>query len=161
MFNVVFVCLGNICRSPMAEAIFKKMIEDEGLGYSVKVSSYATSDCEEGNPVYPPAARVLKAKGYNFTHRSTQIELEDIKNADFVLCMDDGNLHSLWRIAGESYKHKIHLLGHYLPQKILIDDPWYTGDFERTYSEIYASCQAFLEYLKREHAKALNYDKFI
>lgn len=70
MFNVVFVCLGNICRSPMAEAVFKRLVEEEGLSSSFNITSYGTSDCEEGNPVYPPAQRVLRQKGYNFSHRA-------------------------------------------------------------------------------------------
>ena len=160
MFNVVFVCLGNICRSPMAEAIFKKMVEEEGLSYSFNITSYATSDCEQGNPVYPPAARVLREKGYNFTHRAKQISLSQIKNADYILCMDRSNFSSLLSIAGLNYMDKIYLLGHFLPEKIIIDDPWYTNDFERTYNEIYSSCKAFLNHLKSTHAKALNYDKF-
>lgn len=161
MFNVVFVCLGNICRSPMAEAVFKKMVEKEGLSSSFEISSFATSDCEQGNPVYPPAARVLKEKGYAFSHRAKQISLKEIKNADYILCMDRYNLSSLISMAGVGYADKVYLLGHFLPEKIIIDDPWYTNDFERTYAEIYASCRAFLDYLKSTHGKALNYDKFV
>lgn len=160
MFNVVFVCLGNICRSPMAEAIFSRMVAEEGLSSSFEISSFATSDCEQGNPVYPPAARVLKAKGYTFSHRSKQIGFKEIKNADYILVMDRSNYSSLLSMAGAGYADKIYLLGHFLPQKIAIDDPWYTNDFERTYTEIYASCKAFLDYLKQLHGKALNYDKY-
>lgn len=160
MFNVIFVCLGNICRSPMAEAVFKRLVEEQGLSYSFNVSSYGTSDCEQGNPVYPPAARVLKAKGYTFSHRARQISLKEIKNADYILVMDRSNYTSLISMAGVCYADKIYLLGHFLPEKIIIDDPWYTNDFDRTYTEIYASCKAFLEYLKSNHSKALNYDKF-
>lgn len=160
MFNIVFVCLGNICRSPMAEAVFKKMVEDEGLAYSFNISSYATSDCEQGNPVYPPVARLLKSKGYEFSHRAKQIGMEQIKNADYVLCMDEGNLRALHSLAGVGYYDKITLLGYYSAEKILIDDPWYTDDFERAYAEIYSSCRAFLQYLKAKHGKALAYDKF-
>lgn len=160
MFNVIFVCLGNICRSPMGEAVFKKMVEEEGLTSSFSVLSFGTSDCEEGNPVYPPAARVLEEKGYAFTHRAKMISLSDIKNADYVLCMDKGNYAELLSLAGVSYADKIYLLGHFLPEKTEIDDPWYTRDFERTYREIYSSCAAFLEYMKRVHGASLLYDKF-
>ncbi|MGN1373618.1 MAG: low molecular weight protein-tyrosine-phosphatase [Candidatus Coproplasma sp.] len=160
MFNVVFVCLGNICRSPMAEAVFKRLVEEEGLSYSFNISSFATSDCEQGNPVYYPAARLLKAKGYNFTHRAKQISLKDIKNADYILCMDMSNYSALISMAGSGYADKVYLLGHFLPEKIVIDDPWYTNDFDRAYAEIYASCKAFLAYLKQTHGRALNYDKF-
>lgn len=161
MINVIFVCLGNICRSPMAEAVFKKMVEEEGLSYSFEISSFATSDCEQGNPVYPPAAKTLKAKGYAFSHRAKQISLREIKNADYILCMDMSNYSALISMAGVGYADKIHLLGHFLPEKIIIDDPWYTNDFERTYAEIYSSCKAFLEHLKSTHERKLNYDKFV
>ncbi len=160
MFNVVFVCLGNICRSPMAEAAFKRIVEEEGFSSSFNITSYATSDCEEGNPVYPPAQRVLRQNGYNFSHRAQKISLTQIKNADYVLCMDKSNYSNLLALAGVEYAHKIYLLGHFLPEKIVIDDPWYTGEFERAYAEIYSSCQAFLSFLKIKHSKALNYDKF-
>ncbi len=160
MFNVIFVCLGNICRSPMGEAVFKRMVEEEGLTSSFSVLSFGTSDCEEGNPVYPPAARVLKEKGYDFTHRAKMISLADIKNADYVLCMDKGNYSKLVSLAGVNYADKIYLPGRFLPGKKEIDDPWYTRDFERTYREIYSLCAAFLEYMKKTHGSALLYDKF-
>lgn len=136
------------------------MAEEEGLSYSFDISSYATSDCEVGNPVYPPAQRLLNSKGYNFSHRAQQISLRQIKNADYVLCMDKSNYSDLLSIAGINYADKIYMLGSFLPQKIIIDDPWYTGDFERAYGEIYSSCRAFLSYLKSRHPNALNYDKF-
>ena len=137
VFYVTFVCLGNICRSPMAEAVFSHMVEERGLALSFKINSFGTSDCEEDNPVYPPAQKALKERGYNFTHRAKKISLSDVKNADY----------------------KVFLLGPFLPEKIDIDDPWYTRDFVRTYNEIYSSCTAFLDYLLKEHAQAFGYDK--
>ena len=159
MFTVTFVCLGNICRSPMAEAVFKKMVEEEGLAGSVSVNSFGTSDCEEDNPVYPPVASLLKAKGYDFKHRAKMISMADVKNADYILVMDGMNLSDLTRKTGGHYADKIFLLGHFLPEKIEIDDPWYTRDFARTYSEIYTSCKAFLQYLKDRHANSFDYEK--
>jgi protein-tyrosine phosphatase len=148
MINVIFICLGNICRSPMAEAIFKRMVQEREWGSLFDISSYATSDCEEGNPVYPPAARVLKEKGYDFTHHARQVSLREIKNADYVLVMDEINLCDLTRLTCGHYGDKIFKLGHFLEKEIDIDDPWYTRDFDRTYKEIYASCIGFLDYLK-------------
>lgn len=159
MYTVIFVCLGNICRSPMAEAVFKRLAAERGISGSLQINSFATSGCEEDNPVYPPAAKVLKENGYTFTHRAKKISLADIKNADYVLCMDEMNRSSLLRLTGGNYSDKIHLLGGFAGIGV-IDDPWYTRDFERTYREIYSSCTAFLEYLIGEHGQAFDYDKW-
>lgn len=159
MIRVIFVCLGNICRSPMAEAVFKRMIEERGVARSFEVSSSATSDCEVGNPVYPPARRVLKAKGYDFTHFARQITLQDVKNADYIFVMDSGNMRDISYISGGQYLDKISKLGSYLPNPMDIDDPWYTGEFERTYSEIYSSCEYLLDFLLNKHKNAIAYDK--
>ena len=158
MISVTFVCLGNICRSPMAEAVFLRLIKERGVALSFTVNSRATSDCEEGNPVYPPAQRALKERGYDFSHRAKKLTLADIKNADYVLVMDKMNLSDLTYIAG-AHSEKVRMLGHFLPEKIEIDDPWYTRDFDRAYNEIYAACNAFLDYLLKEHAEAFKYDK--
>ena len=140
----------------MAEAIFKKMAEEKGVDYNLSISSYATSDCEAGNPVYPPAQRVLREKGYSFTHRSQQLTLTVIKNADYILVMDGMNYEDVRRMAGGNYADKIFKLGSFLPEPIDIADPWYSGDFERAYKEIYSSCKVFLNYIMVKHDKALN-----
>lgn len=156
MFTVTFVCLGNICRSPMAEAVFSRLIRERGVELSFTVNSRATSDCEEGNPVYPPAQRALKERG--FSHRAAKLSLADIKNADYVLVMDRMNFVDVTDLAG-AHSEKVYMLGHFLPEKIEIADPWYTRDFDRTYDEIYASCNAFLDFVLSEHAEAFGYDK--
>lgn len=157
MFAVTFVCLGNICRSPLAEAVFLRLVEERGVSPSFTVNSRATSDCEEGNPVYPPAQRALKERGYNFSHRAKKLSLADIINADYVLVMDRMNFSDVTELAG-AHSEKVHMLGHFLPEKIEIADPWYTHDFNRTYNEIYAACNAFLDYLLKTHAEAFKYD---
>ena len=141
----------------MAEAVFSRLIEERGVALSFTVNSRATSDCEEGNPVYPPAQKALRERGYNFSHRAKKLTLADIKNADYVLVMDRMNLADVTYIAG-AHSEKVRLLGHLLPEKIEIDDPWYTRDFDRAYNEIYAACNAFLDYLLKEHAEAFKYD---
>jgi len=155
MIGVIFVCLGNICRSPMAEAIFKRLAEEKGVAGNLSISSFATSDCEADNPVYPPAQRVLKEKGYNFSHRAKTLSLSDVKNADYVLVMDKMNYDDVRRIAGKDNEEKVIRLGSFLPEPIDIDDPWYTHDFERTYDEIYSACKIFLNFLLLKHANAL------
>lgn len=159
MISVVFVCLGNICRSPMAEAVFGKLCKDEGLEHSFRISSSGTSDCEEGNPVYYPAAQTLKSHGItDFTHRAKMISLKDIKNADYILVMDHMNMRDIVRMTGGQYGDKIFLLGHFTDGED-VDDPWYTRDFEKAYISILTGCRAFLDFIKREHAEALEYDR--
>ena len=135
-----------------------RLIEERGVAHSFTVNSRATSDCEEGNPVYPPAQRALKERGYNFSHRAKKLTLADIKNADYVLVMDRMNLSDVTYIAG-AHSEKVRMLGHFLPEKIEIDDPWYTRDFDRAYNEIFSACNAFLDYLLKEHAEAIKYDR--
>ncbi len=142
----------------MAQAIFSRLAEERGLALSFRVDSFATSSCEEGNPVYPPAQRVLKERGYSFSHRAKQISLQDVHSADYVLVMDGQNYSDITSLTGGNYADKIFKLGHFLPTEKDIDDPWYTRDFERTYRELYASCSAFLEYLITRHAQMFDYD---
>ncbi len=156
MLTISFVCLGNICRSPMAEAVFKKLAEEEGIASSLCIQSFATSYYEEGNPVYPVAARTLAAHGITgFSHRSRQITLSDIKNSDYVLVMDHINMSDIVRLTAGQYGEKIFKLGHFLPAQEDISDPYYTRDFERAYSQIYAACSEFLKYLIAKHAAVL------
>lgn len=160
MISVAFVCLGNICRSPMGEAIFKRMAEEEGLAHSFDVRSFGTSDEEEGNPVYLPARRTLESHGiFGFTHRARQLSLKDVKNTDYILVMDNSNMFDVVRLTAGRYGEKIFKLGHFCTPQLDVDDPWYTRDFERAYREIYSGCEGFMEYIKNTHASALDYDR--
>lgn len=158
MISVAFVCLGNICRSPMGEAIFKRMAEEEGLAHLFTVSSFGTSDEEEGNPVYLPARRTLETHGIvGFTHRAKQLTLSDVKNNDYILVMDDGNMFDVIRLTAGRYGEKIFKLGYFCTPQFNVDDPWYTRDFERAYREIYSGCAGFMEYIKINHANSIDY----
>ena len=159
MFSITFVCLGNICRSPMAEAVFCRIAEERGVALSFRVRSFATSDCEAGNPVYPPVQRVLREKGYNFSHRSKQLTLADVKNSDYVLVMDGMNFADVNALTGGNCADKIFMLGRFLPEGGDIADPWYTRDFERTYREIFTACNAFMDWIISEHGQSFEYDK--
>lgn len=140
----------------MAEAVFSHLLKERELDYYFNVNSFGTSSCEEDNPVYPPVAKLLRGKGYSFSHRAQTLSLADIKNADYVLVMDSMNLADITRLTRGGYAEKIFMLGHFLPQEKDIDDPWYTRDFARAYDEIYLACNNFLSFLIERHGKALN-----
>lgn len=158
MVSVAFVCLGNICRSPTAELVFKRMVEERGLKLSFDIKSFGTSDEEEGNPIYPPSKKTLEAHGIFEEHTARQLTLRDIINADYVLVMDSQNLLDVLRFTGGKYGEKIFKLLSFTPRPRDISDPWYSRDFERAYSEIYEGCKAFLEYVINEKSEALKYD---
>lgn len=145
MKKIVFVCLGNICRSPMAELIFKDMAKKAGLEFDV--DSFGTSDEEEGNGIYPPAKAELGRHGITGEHRAKRITYSDIARADYVLCMDGSNLRALGLVAGDKYADKLHRLCDYTEEKRDVADPWYTRDFKKAYEDIADGCAAFLRYL--------------
>lgn len=147
MINVAFVCLGNICRSPMAELIFKNLLDERGISSGFCVSSFGTSDCEEGSPVYPPAKRTLIMHGVTGSHTAKQISLADIKNNDYILVMDSQNLMDILRLTGGMYGEKIFKLCSFTRSPRDVADPWYTRDFERAFEDIYDGCVSFLNYL--------------
>lgn len=144
MIKVFFICHGNICRSPMAEYIFKKLIKDAEIEESFEVDSAATSREEIGNDIYPPAMRCLIKHGIPFdVHSARQITKQDVDYYDYIIAMEDYNIKNLERMFGQSYKFKRLLDFTDTPGNI--SDPWYTGDFETTYAEIEKGCRAFLE----------------
>ena len=159
MINVTFVCLGNICRSPMGELIFKKLIRERKLELSFRVSSFGTSDCEEGNSIYPPAKKTLEAHGVEGGHIARQISLKDIKNNDYILVMDSSNLWDLLHLTGGKYGEKIFKLRSFTSNPYDVADPWYTRDFERAYKDIEEGCRCFLEYLLNEKPEFFDYDR--
>lgn len=156
MINVAFVCLGNICRSPMGELIFKNMTEERGLAGSFRITSFGTSDCEEGNPIYPPAKKTLIMHGIPGKHVAKQITLKDVKNSDYILVMDSSNLMDLLRLTGGSYGEKIFKLRSFTPRPTDVADPWYTRDFEKAFADIEEGCRCLLEYLLKEKPRAFD-----
>lgn len=147
MINVTFVCLGNICRSPMAELIFKNMVKERGLELSFVITSCGTSDCEEGNPIYEPARRTLAAHGISGSHVARQQTLRDVKNNDYILVMDSSNLMDVLRLTCGGYGEKIFKLCSFTARPRDVADPWYTRDFERAFADIYDGCKCFLDYI--------------
>ncbi len=150
--KIMFVCHGNICRSPMAEFIFKKMIEDEGVSDWFIVSSSATSSEEiymgRGNPVYPPARKELAKHGISCEGKyAVQLSKTDYDKYDLFVCMDRYNVKNAERIFVSDVDNKIHMLMEYTGTPKDVADPWYTGNFEITYNDIYNGCKALIEFL--------------
>jgi len=154
MIRVMFVCHGNICRSPMRQFILQDMVEKRGIADNFYISSSATSTEEiwrgVGNPVYPPARRELAKHGIDCGgKRAVQITAEDYDKYDIILCMDSNNMRNIKRIIPSDPQKKIHKLMDFTGGGD-VADPWYTGDFTTTYRDIYAGCQALLKYLEEK-----------
>lgn len=156
MEKILFVCHGNICRSPMAEMIFKKMVADAGREHEFEIASAATSTEEIGNDIYPPAKECLRRHGIPFTRRGArQMTRGDYAYYDRIFVMDQNNLRYLhWQmpeivqqLSGRQYGDplgKIQLLMELVGNPRDVADPWYTGNFEATYNDVVAGCKALL-----------------
>ncbi len=147
MVRILFVCHGNICRSPMAEFICRDMLRKRGLAQSFVIASAATSTEEIGNPVYPPARKELAAHGISCDgKRAVQVTKADYGKYDHLICMDSKNIRNLKRIVGADPDGKISLLLDWCGRTgDAIADPWYTGNFRRTYEDIVEGLEGFLE----------------
>lgn len=135
--KILFVCHGNICRSPMAEFMMKRLVSEAGREAEFEIDSVATSTEEIGNDMYPPARRCLRAHGVPFEHRrARQITQADYDHFDSIFVMDRNNLCWLHMIGIDDSAHKVRLMMSLVGEERDVADPWYTGDFERTYRDI-------------------------
>lgn len=144
--RILFICHGNICRSPMAEFVLKALVKARGLEGLYHIESAAVSAEETGNPIYPPAKRCLTQHGVWFDNskRARQVTASDYARFDRIICMDSSNLRWLGRIFPGDPEGKIHLLMSYTGSGRDVADPWYTGDFERAFQDILEGCEAML-----------------
>lgn len=148
MIRILFVCHGNICRSPMAEFVMKKIVEDAGMSDSFEIASAATSTEEIGNPVYPPARRKLAEHGISCAGKTArQMQRGDYQNYDYLIGMDEANRRNMVRLFNQDPEGKVSLLMDYTNRPGSVADPWYTGDFESTWIDVWEGCTALFEYL--------------
>ena len=146
MTKILFVCHGNICRSPMAEFVMKDLVKKAGLESQFHIASAATSTEEIGNPLYPPARRKLAEHGIDCAGKTArQLRNEDYDQYDLLIGMDQANLRNMHRICGGDPEGKLHLLMEFTDCPGDVADPWYTDDFETTWQDVLAGCGQLLE----------------
>ena len=151
MIKILFVCHGNICRSPMAEFVMKDLVRQAGLEWKYEIASAATSSEELGNLVYPPARRKLAEHGIGCAGKTARrLTMDDYDEYDLLIGMDRMNFRNMHRICGGDPEGKIHLLMDYTNRPGEVADPWYTGDFEETWQDVLEGCKRLLELLERE-----------
>ena len=148
MTKILFVCLGNICRSPMAEFVMKDLVKQMRLEGEFEIASAATSTEEIGNPVYPPARRMLAAHGIDCNGKTArQMTKADYAYYDLLVGMDRSNFRNMQRICGGDPEGKIHLLLDFTERGGEVADPWYTGNFDATWRDAQDGCRGLLRYL--------------
>ncbi|USY55482.1 low molecular weight phosphotyrosine protein phosphatase [Bacillus sp. 1780r2a1] len=154
MVKVLFVCLGNICRSPMAEAIFRKLVKDKGLEKQIEVDSAGTGNWHEGKPPHEGTLSILTDNKIDVTGlKARQVIEEDLNQFDYIIGMDAENVGNLRRMAGHRRDVRIERLLDYVPHLFVenVPDPYYTGNFDEVYDLVTAGCKQLVEEIITEH----------
>lgn len=148
MYNILMICHGNICRSPMAEFVLKDMVKKAGIEQDFFIQSRATSTEEIGNPVHHGTARKLAQFGISTAGKTAiQLRREDYNQYDYLICMDSANVRNTMRIIGNDPENKVIKLLHFAGEEGDIADPWYTGNFDLTYDDVLRGCRGLLKKL--------------
>lgn len=148
MPRIMFVCHGNICRSPMAEFIMKDLTKNDS---NFHIASFATSREEIGNSIYSPAKKILNMHHITYTnHYARQLEASDYDKYDYIIIMDTNNEYNIKRIIKSDPEHKIRKLLSFIGSDTDVSDPWYTNEFEKCFQDIYKGCVGLLDYLNKK-----------
>ena len=151
MIKVLFICHGNICRSPMGEFVMKDLVKKARLESMFHIESAATSTEEIGNSVYPPARRKLAEHGISCAGKTArQLRRDDYARWDYLVGMDEANRRNITRICGGDPEGKISLLLDHTSRPREVADPWYTGNFERTWQDVFEGCTALLAEIRKK-----------
>lgn len=151
MKKILFVCLGNICRSPMAEFVMKEMLKKRHLHHVVEVASAATSTYELGNPVHRGTRAKLHEHGISCAGKTArQLTRSDYQEYDYLIGMDDSNMRDMRRMLGGDPEGKLYKLLALCGESADVADPWYTGDFEATWQDVCRGCEALLKRIEKE-----------
>ncbi len=154
MVKILFVCLGNICRSPMAEFIFKELVHQKGMENHFILDSAATSHFEIGKEMDKRAQRVLKENHIPYgVHRARMLSKEDYQKYDYIIGMDTENLEDIYRIVGKDTDKKIYRLWDFSGISHDVEDPWYTQDFEQAFQDLFLGCQVLLQAILKKKGK--------
>lgn len=148
MYKILFICLGNICRSPMAEFLLKDMVKKRGMADNFYIASAATSSYEIGNPVHRGTRSKLAEYDISVAGKTAvQMTKTDYDKYDYLIGMDSSNIRDILRIVGSDPQNKVYKLLQFASSDRAIADPWYTGNFDVTYNDIYEGCNALLNFL--------------